>query len=240
MLICLRFIQESELKTIDLSEDGSLVSHLVNFLYTGNYPTSADTDYVEDPSSAGDAKNTSRELDTLTYAESLEYYLAKPLTELDHHHPKAAASSEPSAPDYSVHVEMYALADKYDIPALGILATAKFDHTCTLNWHPTLFLETIPRVYDSTLESNQGLRTVVLDHVRKHSGAFMADEHVKEKVHALFTAIPEFGWGLYSSTYMAKEPAVPDDKPRHAICRTCGFNVPKKVDYPREVWQCGE
>lgn len=124
MLICLGHIEESELNTIDSSDDGSLVSHLVNFLYTGDYPTSADTSYVEDSSTADNAKNISRDLDTHTYTESLESididkYLAKPqsvafsasdntniprtLGELDHQ-PKAAIS-EPSPPDYSVHVE---------------------------------------------------------------------------------------------------------------------------------------
>lgn len=124
MLIYLGHIEESELNTIDSSDYGSLVSHLVNFLYTGDYPTSADTSYVEDPSTADNAKNTSRDLDTHTYTESLESididkYLAKPqsvafsasdntniprtLGELDHQ-PKAA-TSKPSPPDYSVHVE---------------------------------------------------------------------------------------------------------------------------------------
>lgn len=70
MLICLGYIQESELDTIDLSGDGSLVSHLVHFLYTGDYPTLADTSHVEDRSTADNPKHTSRDVHTDTYTES--------------------------------------------------------------------------------------------------------------------------------------------------------------------------
>ena len=88
------------------------------------------------------------------------------------------AESKP-LPDYTLHVEMYALSDQFDIPALGVLARAKLEATCLLNWNSTSFLEIIPRVYESTLESNQGLRTVVLDYARKHSNDFMTDDLLK-------------------------------------------------------------
>lgn len=101
--------------------------------------------------------------------------------------------------DYSVHVEMYALSDRYDIPSLGTLARAKLDMTCTLNWHAESFLEIIPRVYESTLESNQGLRTVVLDHARKHSKEFMKDELLKASFQSLSAATPEFGTALLTN-----------------------------------------
>lgn len=237
MLICLDHTQESELSAIDLSEDGSLVSHLVNFLYTGDYPTSADTSHVEDPSSTADnAKSTSRELDTHAAPETLRRWPAfvgnplyaafsardnnipRTLTELYHSNIPKVATLEQPPPDYSVDVEMYALADKYDIPALAALAAAKFDHTCTLNWHPTSFLETIPRVYDSTLESNQGLRAVVVEHVRRHSGAFLIEPKLKGKFHALLTAIPELNMALLRAYIARERPAVPgNDKVRHAV-----------------------
>lgn len=102
-------------------------------------------------------------------------------------------------PNYSVHVEMYALSDQYDIPALGTLAKAKLDMTCMVNWHAESFLEIIPRVYESTLESNQGLRGVVLDHARKHSNDFMEDELLNASFRSLLAATPEFGAALLTN-----------------------------------------
>ena len=78
-------------------------------------------------------------------------------------------------PNYSLHVKMYALSDEYDIPLLGALASAKLDAACIANWRSRSFIDTIPGVYESTLESHQALRTVVLEHTRKHSEEFMAD-----------------------------------------------------------------
>ena len=98
---------------------------------------------------------------------------------------------------------MYALSDQYDIPALGTLAKTKLDMTCMLNWHAESFLEIIPPVYDSTLESNQGLRGVVLAHARKHSNQLMGDELLKASFQSLLAATPEFGAALLSS-YMTE------------------------------------
>lgn len=142
MLICLGYIQESELDTIDLSGDGSLVPHLVHFLYTGDYPTLANTSHVEDPSTADNPKHTSRDVHTDTYTESsdsIDRFPAKPQSVAvsasdNKRHPKRhssnsttttaqkAATPKPSRPDYSVHVRNYTYAlaaDNYDIPALG-------------------------------------------------------------------------------------------------------------------------
>lgn len=87
---------------------------------------------------------------------------------------------------------MYALSDEYDIPALGILAKAKFDVTCSHNWHSMSFLEIVPRVYESTLESNQGLRKLVIEHARTLSKDFMEDELLEASFQSLLAEIPEF------------------------------------------------
>lgn len=160
MLICLGYIQESELDTIDLSGDGSLVSHLVrlHFLYTGDYPTLANTSYVEDPSTADNPKHTSRDVYTDTHTESsdsIDGFPAKPQSVAvsasdNKRHPKGhspnsttaqkAATPKPSRPDYSIHVRKctYALAaDNYDIPALGHRPHLYPPHL-HLNWAPDL------------------------------------------------------------------------------------------------------
>lgn len=124
--------------------------------------------------------------------------------------PRSLTPKAKDPPDYSVHVEMYALSDLYDIPALGTLAKAKLDVTCTVNWHPNSFLEIVPRIYESTLESNQGLRTVVLDRIRKHSNDFMKDEHLKASFQSLLAATPELGTALLIS-YMTVAPCSPEE-----------------------------
>ena len=127
------------------------------------------------------------------------------------------ADNPKSLPDYSLHVEMYALSDQYDIPALGTLAKAKLESTCSVNWNSTSFLEIIPRVYESTLESNQGLRTVVLDYARQHSTDFVKDELLKASFHSVLAATPEFGKALLNE-YMTVWPPV-CGKP--GICKVC-------------------
>ena len=103
---------------------------------------------------------------------------------------------------------MYALSDQYDIPALGALAKSRLDLICMIKWDSKSFLEIVPRVYESTLESNQGLRTVVLEHARKHSNDFMKDELLKASFNGLLLTIPEFSTALLNNYMTASLPSL--------------------------------
>ena len=107
------------------------------------------------------------------------------------------------SPDYSLDVKMYALSDQYDIPALGTLAKAKLDKAFTDHWDSESFIETVPLVYESTLESNLGLRTVVLTHARKHAGEFMQEGQLRSSFYGLLATTPDFCTALLS-LYMSQ------------------------------------
>ena len=194
--------QESELNLIDLSEDGNLlVSHLVNFLYTGDY-----TDEDELP----DLVPVTRFAD-LSDDDSVEskghhsHAISTPSSPMDVESEVAdGKTADPEqSPDYSLDVKMYALSDQYDIPALGTLAKAKLDKAFTDHWNSKSFLEVVPRVYESTLESNQSLRTVVLTHARKHAGEFMEEGPLKSSFYDLLATTPDFCTALLS-LYMSQ------------------------------------
>ncbi|CAD6583217.1 MAG: hypothetical protein ASARMPRED_001263 [Alectoria sarmentosa] len=177
-------------------------------LYTGNYAPNADMLHISDAPTG----------------EVREYLIRKmldtPRTRISGRDPSppSPAPKAKDPPDYSMHVEMYALSDLYDIPALGMLAKAKLEVASTVDWHPSSFLEIVPRVYESTLESNQGLRTIVLDGIRKHSNDFMKDELLKASFQSLLAATPELGTALLIY-YMTVAPCSPEGD---LICPNCG------------------
>lgn len=247
-LTFLRDFQESELNVIDLSADGApFVSNLVKFLYTGNYPAMVDAIGVEDWSTVNEFGHAFSDLGTSSELIGNPDPRDAPLWEVWYpSHTSRAASArmeEASArkkanlkmvaaeqpPDYGLHVGMYALSNQYDIPALGAVAKEKLNVTCMLNWNPMLFIEIVPHVYESKLESNQGLRTVVLEYTRKHSNRFMKDELLKASFHGLLAAVPEFSAALLSNYMTAPPPSLGKDtnyagfgpegnKPHHCFC----------------------
>ncbi len=214
ILTCLDRLQESKLNVIDLSDDGILlVSNLVAFLYTGNYPANSATSGMDDP---------------ITYAQCIDQLhkiAVKPRTSGAHPNniqPTSQKANPPKkSPNYSLHVEMYALADQYDIPALAVLAKYKLNVICEIEWDSKSFLGIVPRVYETTLESNQGLRAVVLDHARKHSNHFMKDELLKASFTSLLESTPEFGTALLFDYMTASLPS----RDGAATCEGCGRDL---------------
>ena len=178
-----------------------VVSHLVTFLYTGDY---ADEDELPD---------------LVPVARFADLYDDDSVESKGHHShanstPSSSLDVEPEvtdgkiadpeqSPDYSLDVKMYALSDQYDIHALGSLAKAKLDRALMDHWNSKSFVEVVPRVYSSTLESNQGLRTVVLTHARKHAGEFMEEGPLKSSFYGLLATTPDFSTALLS-LYMSQ------------------------------------
>lgn len=186
--------KESELNLIDLSEDGILlVSHLVTFLYTGSYADNYDSELLD-------------LVPVTPFADLYDDDSVESKGQHSHAMPEVAdeKSADPEhSPDYSLDVKMYALSDQYDIIALGLLAKIKLDKAFTDRWNSKSFIEVVPLVYNSTLESNQGLRTVVLTHARKHAGEFMEASPLKSSFHGLLATTPDFCTALLS-LYMSQ------------------------------------
>jgi len=66
------------------------------------------------------------------------------------------------------HSRVYALAEKYDMPALKELARAKFEIAMACYYDSPEFADAIEEVYCSTIDSDRGLRDVVLQAFRTH------------------------------------------------------------------------
>lgn len=81
--------------------------------------------------------------------------------------PESLESSDDEANDEGsshlvAHTRVYALAEKYDIPALKQLAKNKFEMAMACYYDSEDFAEAIEEVYCSTIDSDRGLRDIVL------------------------------------------------------------------------------
>ena len=185
-----------------------LVSHLVTFLYTGDYADEYDsgtpdpTTYTPFVDLSDDDPVESKGHDA--YAN----FISSSRMDAETKVADGRIADPEQSPDYSFDVKMYALSDQYDIPALGTLAKAKLEKAFMDHWNSKSFVEIVPPVYESTLESNQGLRTVVLTHARKHAGEFMQEGPLKSSFYGLLATTPEFGTALLS-LYMSHSLPLP-------------------------------
>ena len=67
---------------------------------------------------------------------------------------------------FDAHIKVYAIAKKYDIPALALLAKKHFMHAVKWRWWTCLFLHCIPLIYETTPESDGGLRRLLVHTLR--------------------------------------------------------------------------
>ena len=75
--------------------------------------------------------------------------------------------SEPE-PNLVQHTRVYALAEKYDIPSLKHLAKNKFEMAMACYYDSPEFADAIEEVYCSTIDSDRGLRDIVLETFKCH------------------------------------------------------------------------
>lgn len=66
------------------------------------------------------------------------------------------------------HTRVYALAEKYDIPALKTLAKRKFEMAMACFYDSPEFADAVEETYCSTIDSDRGLRDVVLQAFKSH------------------------------------------------------------------------
>ena len=71
------------------------------------------------------------------------------------------------AGNLAVHVDMYAMGDIFDLPRLSKYAQYKFIESLNRISDEKTFLSLIPRIYESTPESDRGLRDVAVWKARR-------------------------------------------------------------------------
>ena len=106
---------------------------------------------------------------------------------------------------FKLHLEMYSLADKYDIPKLGKLAIDYFRDALDIDDSAIAtddrkqvgYLSWVRAVYESTPDSNTGLRRAIVEHVVNCDSG---DEGIMSnpRMKATFVEVPQFGWDCFS------------------------------------------
>ena len=91
-----------------------------------------------------------------------------------------------SATPLSIHADMYALGDKYQVEGLCTLATSKFSASLSRHWNSTDFITAVQTVYSSTPDSNRGMRDVVAQAFQNHFGTDITKNPLIEaKLHTI-------------------------------------------------------
>ncbi|KAH6977665.1 hypothetical protein EDB80DRAFT_593534, partial [Ilyonectria destructans] len=81
--------------------------------------------------------------------------------------------------DLVLHVKVYALAEKYDIPVLKALSLGKFKAAALQHWRSPYLLDALRKAYTSTIEEDRGMRTagVKILHTRRE---LLEEENVRQ------------------------------------------------------------
>lgn len=67
-----------------------------------------------------------------------------------------------------LHTRVYAIAEKYDIPSLKHLARSKFEMAMACYYDSPEFARAIEEVYCTTIDTDRGLRDIVLEAFKNH------------------------------------------------------------------------
>ncbi|KAF3040373.1 hypothetical protein E8E11_001786 [Didymella keratinophila] len=90
--------------------------------------------------------------------------------------PKPAAGD---AKHTLLHAQMYHMGDKYGVVGLKQLATEKFARACAKFWSATSFSPAVRYVFDSTPDSDHGLRDIAIKTISDH-GSLMNKADIRE------------------------------------------------------------
>ena len=108
-----------------------------------------------------------------------------------------------------LHVKVYALGDKYDVPSLKTTALRKFDKLSSSAWKNAEFPRVVEMVFESTPDSDMGLRNIVTDIIFRHGEDFARNHEMKHVIRN----VNGLAYGLWELS--AKIPTGPK-------CKICG------------------
>jgi hypothetical protein len=192
------FKQESESGIIDVDDDPTIVAAVIRYLYEFDY---SDEDDKGDESDDGD--------------EGGEGHVGVVGDVGD----EGDLGDETDIPRMVFHVKVYALADKYDIPGLKALATAKFEKVARAEWNTADFPLSISAIYESTPLNDRGLRDVAVKLAATHSNILLKENEVFQNMTA---KVAEFGKDL--ACELIKRPVI-----KYYECPNC-----------EEIWEVTE
>lgn len=91
-----------------------------------------------------------------------------------------------------LHTRMFALADQYEIPRLGVLAAKKYSDTCTKSWSAQEFFQSLKDIYTTTPSAVRQLRETACTEIQGHLPEILEDDEVADQYEQVLDEIPEF------------------------------------------------
>ena len=109
-----------------------------------------------------------------------------------------------------LHAAMFAVADKYNIAALGDAAKVKFQKSIkSIVWiSPDIgsFMDVIEYVYSTTPESNRGLRDIVVRQIQILGTQITADPKLNSRLEGIIASTPSFAMDLIRNSFVQASP----------------------------------
>lgn len=107
----------------------------------------------------------------------------------------------------TLHVKMYSLGDKYDIPKLRDLAITQLASTLDDKTTPHKdLLEAIPLIYECTMEKDRKFRDLVVLSARARRAEIFKNATLKSQLADVFSSTPDFSMDMLAS--FTTEPAI--------------------------------
>jgi hypothetical protein len=94
--------------------------------------------------------------------------IAGPTEESPFDHAQLETEGNAEKPSLLVHARVYEIAERYGIAGLKSLARTKFAHQLELHYGSAEFPEACQEAYESTVDSDRGLRDVIIQTFRAH------------------------------------------------------------------------
>ena len=179
-------------------DDPEIVKIMIKYLYSLDYSTPDDTTFSFGNSSAPPDPAAPDPLKTPPPARAPSFSLARPFaafgsplpatpTPVTHVARSPFTPYGPPGPGHSearqqptpaldgrsntnlpTHAKIFAIAVKYQVPALQALAASRFQKAVDCGWDHSSFAETITLVYTSTPEETKELRKIVMESLDQH------------------------------------------------------------------------
>ncbi|KAI9821441.1 MAG: hypothetical protein M1826_000677 [Phylliscum demangeonii] len=176
---CASGFQEAFSGVIELDDDLGSVSRMLSYIYTTDYEDASDAaEHDRDADSPVDAIEPVVEMkpSSMNAATSISMSDDAPETtegppaadDVNSATPSEKASGHLAAQAVKNNVLVYAMADKYDVPLLKVLAREKFTARAEAGWPPAGLTSILRLVYETTPDHDRGLRMVVGDLCARH------------------------------------------------------------------------
>ena len=115
---------------------------------------------------------------------------------------------------------MFAVADKYNIATLGDVAKNKFKEAINETFLDTrYFLDVIEGVYNTTPESNRGLRDLIVLQTQTRGAKIMANSELNSRLEEIISTTPHFAMDLIRKSL----PPASSLPPKR--CSTCNVDM---------------